>query len=153
MSVNSAAVADPGLLTQMASRLGSSCTVLAIDAKRRLFGDSWEVMVQAGRRGSGKDVEAWAREAEHRGVGEILLTSLDRDGTGLGYDLQLLQRVRAAVSVPIVASGGASAAADLAGGLAAGADAVLAASIFHTGGGTVAQVKGELRSLGANVRP
>ncbi len=150
VAVNSAAVADPALITALAERFGVQCTVLALDAARSEAG--WEVVVLSGQRRTGIDVVAWAVEAEARGAGEILLTSWDRDGTGEGYDLELLAAVRAAVSVPIIASGGAAHAGHLAEALEAGADAVLAATIFHDQRTTVGSVKEALFSLGLPMR-
>lgn len=152
VSINSAAVRNPGLINDISKRFGSSCTVLAIDAKRRLFGVGWEVMVRGGKQGSGKDVTSWAQEAQQRGAGEILLTSFDRDGTAKGYDLELLQAVRSAVRLPVIASGGAKNAKDLWRGIESGADAVLAASMFHDKCETVERVKCDLAVFGANVR-
>jgi cyclase len=171
VAVNTAAVTDPALLTAIATRYGSQCAVLALDAARviadddkgghgrgpRLVGPlspapSWEVVVQSGKMRTGIDVVTWSRHAEARGAGEILLTSWDQDGTRAGYDLALLRAVSEAVAVPIVASGGAATPQHLADALRAGADAVLAASIFHDGEWTVAAVKAELARLGVEVR-
>jgi cyclase len=151
VSVNSAAVARPGLVDEMAHVLGAQCVVLAIDAKRTE--GSWEVFVAGGRTPTGRDAVEWAREAVSRGAGEILLTSMDRDGTQDGYDLELLSTVSGAVDVPVIASGGAGTAQHLVDGLRAGADAVLCASIFHYGHYTVPQVKDELAAAGIAVRP
>jgi imidazoleglycerol phosphate synthase cyclase subunit len=151
VAVNTAAVTDPALLTAIATRYGSQCAVLALDAARAAPG-AWEVVVQSGKVRTGIDVVAWSREAEARGAGEILLTSWDQDGTRSGYDLPLLAAASGAVAVPIVASGGAATPQHLAEALRAGADAVLAASIFHDGEWTVEAVKAELRRLGAEVR-
>ncbi|HSN55575.1 MAG TPA: imidazole glycerol phosphate synthase cyclase subunit, partial [Candidatus Sulfomarinibacteraceae bacterium] len=151
VAVNTAAVARPGLLDDLARRFGRQCTILALDAARS--GDGWEVVVRSGRDRTGRDALAWAAEAVDRGAGEILLTSWDRDGTGAGYDLELLAAMRRAVPVPIIASGGASGPADMSDALAAGADAVLAATIFHDGHTTVAVLKAELAALGVEVRP
>lgn len=150
VAVNTAAVARPGLLDDLARRFGRQCTILALDAARS--GDGWEVVVRSGRDRTGRDAVAWAAEAVDRGAGEILLTSWDRDGTGAGYDLELLAAMRRAVPVPIIASGGASGPAHMADALAAGADAVLAATIFHDGHTTVAVLKAELAALGVEVR-
>lgn len=150
VAVNSAAVRDPSLLTRLAERFGVQCTVLALDAARE--GDGWTVVVRSGTDRTGKDAVEWARRAAELGAGEILLTSWDRDGTGEGYDLSLLRSVRAAVSVPIIASGGAAHPAHLAEGLEAGADAVLAATIFHDAHYTVGAVKQSLRVAGLPVR-
>lgn len=153
VSVNTAAVANPELLTELHDRFGAQCTVIAIDAAQRSEGDGWEVVVKSGRERTGLDAVAWAREAVARGAGEILLTSWDRDGTRSGYDCMLLKAIHAAVQVPVIASGGAANAEHLAEALAAGADAVLAASIFHDGDLTVGDVKQTLRNLGVGVRP
>jgi cyclase len=151
VSVNSAAVARPALVGELASVFGAQCVVLAIDAKRA--GASWEVFVAGGRTATGLDAVAWAREGVSRGAGEILLTSMDRDGTQDGYDLELLQAVSGAVDVPVIASGGAGEPAHLVEGLSAGADAVLCASIFHYGQYTIPQVRDALASAGVPVRP
>lgn len=155
VAVNSAAVSEPELLTRLAERFGKQCTILALDAARRdpqTPQAGWEVVVRSGKVRTGKDVVEWAQEAERRGAGEVLLTSWDRDGTGEGYDLALLRAVRQAVSVPIIASGGAAHAQHLAEGLSAGADAVLAATIFHDGHLTVGGVKADLHKQGIAVR-
>jgi imidazole glycerol-phosphate synthase subunit HisF len=151
VSVNSAAVARPPLLTEMADVLGAQCVVLAIDAKRRAAG-GWEVHVAGGRTPTGRDAVEWAREGVERGAGEILLTSMDRDGTQDGYDLALLEAITAAVDVPVIASGGAGEPRHLVDGLQAGADAVLCASIFHYGQYTVPGVKDVLAAAGVPVR-
>jgi imidazole glycerol-phosphate synthase subunit HisF len=151
VSVNSAAVARPQLLDEMAQVLGAQCVVLAVDAKRA--GASWEVHVAGGRAPTGRDAVEWIREGVERGAGEILLTSMDRDGTKDGYDLGLLRAVSEAVDVPVIASGGAGTAEHLVAGLNAGADAVLCASIFHYGTYTVPQVKDALAAAGIPVRP
>jgi imidazoleglycerol phosphate synthase cyclase subunit len=151
VGVNTAAVEDPALLTRLARRFGAQCTVLALDAAARPEG-GWEVVVLSGRKRTGLDAVAWAREAVARGAGEILLTSWDRDGSRAGYDLPLLRAVASAVRVPLVASGGADGPAHMVEAVRAGAGAVLAASIFHTGETTVADVKHELRRRGLEVR-
>jgi len=151
VGVNTAAVDRPGILEEMASRFGSQCTVLALDAASREDG-SWEVVTLSGRRRTGMDAVAWAREAALRGAGEILLTSWDRDGTKRGYDLDLISAVASVVEVPVVASGGAATPAHMADAVAAGADAVLAASIFHRAEYTVARLKRELASFGVRLR-
>jgi cyclase len=151
VSVNSAAVARPQLIGEMANVLGAQCVVLAVDAKRA--GDGWEVFVAGGRAPTGRDAVAWIREGVERGAGEILLTSMDRDGTKDGYDLALLRAVAGAVDVPVIASGGAGTPEHLVDGLRAGADAVLCASIFHFGEYTVPQVKDALAAAGIAVRP
>jgi cyclase len=150
VAVNTAAVARPALLSALAERFGRQCCVLALDAARRDVG--FEVVIRSGRERTGRDAAAWAREAVARGAGEILLTSWDRDGTGEGYDLSLLAAVRAAVNVPIVASGGAADPRHLAKALDAGADAVLVASILHDGASTVGDLKAVLETLGFEVR-
>jgi cyclase len=161
VSVNSAAVARPELIDELSEQFGSQCVVLAIDAKRRSddlrLGKptvaSWEVFVAGGRTPTGRDVVEWAREGVARGAGEILLTSMDRDGTNAGYDLELTRAVAEAVDVPVIASGGAGELDDLVDALNAGADAVLCASIFHYGHHTVAEVKDHLARAGVPVRP
>jgi cyclase len=202
VAVNSAAVADPGLLSRLAQRFGSQCVVLSIDARRvgtaaaggrpggpvadaqpvptlrhpeRSEGSGrgagpidslgpwsfdatgragfWEVVTHGGRRPTGRCALAWLREGVERGAGEVLLTSIDGDGTRAGYDLALLAAAARAVPVPVIASGGAGHAGHLAEALAAGAAAVLAASIFHRGTTTVAAVKAELAAAGFPVRP
>jgi cyclase len=150
VSVNSAAVARPGLIDELAERFGAQCVVLAIDAKAA--GDSWEVFVAGGRTATGRDAVAWAREGVERGAGEILLTSMDRDGTNDGYDLALTGAVARAVSVPVIASGGAGTLEHLADALRAGADAALCASIFHYGRHTVGEAKAHLAAAGIAVR-
>jgi len=152
VSVNSAAVARPELIDELAEQFGSQCVVLAIDAKAR-EGSGWEVFVAGGRTPTGRDVVEWAREGVARGAGEILLTSMDRDGTNAGYDLELTRAVSEAVDVPVIASGGAGELDDLVDALKAGADAVLCASIFHYGHHTVAEVKAHLAAAGVPVRP
>lgn len=152
VGVNTAAVEDPALLTRLAERFGAQCVVLALDAARRLDGPGWEVVTRAGRHRTGLDAVAWAGQAAARGAGELLLTSWDRDGTGLGYDTALLAAVRAAAPVPLIASGGARTPEHLAAALRAGADAVLAATIFHDGLTTVGDIKRALRAQGVEVR-
>jgi len=150
VAVNTAAVTRPELLDDMARIFGCQCTILALDAAR--VADGWETVILSGRERTGLDAAAWAREAVDRGAGEILLTSWDRDGTGDGYDLELIAAVRAVVRVPIIASGGAAGPAHMAEALAAGADAVLAASILHDGHTTVGDLKDELTARGVEVR-
>jgi cyclase len=152
VSVNSAAVRDPAMLSRCADRFGTQCMVIAIDAKR--VGPSWEVHVDAGRTPTGRDAVEWAAEATAgRGAGEVLVTSMDRDGTGQGYDLELLRAIADAVAVPVVASGGASVPAHFAEALTDGrADAVLAASRFHDGELTIREVKDHLADRGIPVR-
>jgi cyclase len=151
VSVNSAAVARPELLDEMARVFGAQCVVLAIDAKRR-GDDGWEVFVAGGRTPTGLDAVAWARQGVERGAGEILLTSMDRDGTQDGYDTALLRAISEAVDVPVIASGGAGEPRHLVDGFSAGADAVLCASIFHYGTYRVGEVKRELAAAGVPVR-
>jgi imidazole glycerol-phosphate synthase subunit HisF len=153
VSVNSAAVARPELIDELAERFGAQCVVLAIDAKGRADGSGWEVFVAGGRTPTGRDAVAWAVEGTGRGAGEILLTSMDRDGTNDGYDLALTGAVAAAVDVPVIASGGAGALEHLVEALQAGADAALCASIFHYGQHTIAEAKEHLSSSGVAVRP
>ena len=152
VTVNTAAVREPRLLARLADRFGSQCVTLSLDAARRP-GGGWAVVVRAGTEPVPRDAIAWAAEAEALGAGEILLTSVDRDGTREGYDLELVAAVRARVGVPIVASGGARQAADLVAAFRAGADAVLAASMFHDGDTTIAATKAELGRAGIEVRP
>jgi imidazole glycerol-phosphate synthase subunit HisF len=152
ISVNSAALARPELIDELARVFGSQCVVLAIDAKRN-GGDGWQAYVAGGRTPAGRDAVAWAREAVERGAGEILLTSMDRDGTNEGYDLPLTSAVSDAVSVPVIASGGAGELEHLREALAAGADAALCASIFHYARHTVGEAKEHLRAAGLPVRP
>jgi imidazole glycerol-phosphate synthase subunit HisF len=151
VSVNSAAVARPELIAEMADVFGAQCVVLAIDAKRG--GDGFEVYVAGGRTATGRDAIAWAREGVERGAGEILLTSMDRDGTQDGYDLELVQAISEAVDVPVIASGGVGGPQHMVAGFAAGADAALAASIFHYGEYTVPEVREALRQAGVPMRP
>jgi imidazole glycerol-phosphate synthase subunit HisF len=152
ISVNTAAVARPELIDELADRLGAQCVVLAIDAKRRADGGGWEVFVAGGRTPTGRDAVQWAREGVERGAGEILLTSMDRDGTNDGYDLELTAAVADAVPVPVIASGGAGTLDHLAEALRAGADAALCASIFHYGRHTVGEAKQHLIAAGIAVR-
>jgi imidazole glycerol-phosphate synthase subunit HisF len=153
VSVNSAAVAEPELLNELAGVFGAQCVVLAIDAKRRPDDEGWEVFVAGGRTPTGRDAVEWAREGTARGAGEILLTSMDRDGTEDGYDLELTSAVAEAVGVPVIASGGAGELHHLVEAVQAGADAVLCASIFHYGRYTVGDVKEHLATAGVPVRP
>jgi cyclase len=152
VSVNSAAVARPDLIDELARVFGAQCVVLAIDAKA--LGDgAWEVYVAGGRTPTGHDAVAWAREGVERGAGEILLTSMDRDGTNLGYDLGLTRAVSEAVGVPVIASGGAGTLDHLVEALEAGADAALVASLFHFGHYSIAEAKAALAGAGVPVRP
>jgi cyclase len=158
VSVNSAALARPQLLDELAEVFGAQCVVLAIDAKAAAPTEdqdaeaAWEAHLAGGRTPTGRDVVAWAREAVERGAGEILLTSMDRDGTSDGYDLPLTSAVSDAVSVPVIASGGAGELEHLTEALRAGADAVLCASIFHYGRFSVAEAKAHLAAAGIPVR-
>ncbi|MEO6191902.1 MAG: imidazole glycerol phosphate synthase subunit HisF [Thermoanaerobaculia bacterium] len=150
VGINSAAVERPELIRELARRFGSQCVVLSVDARKRE--DGWEVVTRGGRIATGLDALAWIREGVERGAGEILLTSIDRDGTKGGYDLALIEEVSAAVPVPVIASGGAGESGHLVQALAAGAAAVLAASIFHQGTYTVGDVKREIAAAGFPVR-
>jgi len=150
-SINSAAVQDPGLLTRCAEAFGSQCVVLAIDARRRE--DGWEVYTHSGSKATGRDAVEWAKEACERGAGEILLTSMDADGTKEGYDIELTRAVVDAVNVPVIASGGCGTVEHIYEVLTEGrADAALAASIFHFGEHTVEEVKRVLEARGVPVR-
>lgn len=152
VSINSAAVADPTLITAGAEQFGSQCIVVAIDARRRPDG-SWEVYTHGGRRPTGLDVVAWAQEAVARGAGEILLTSMDADGTTAGYDIPLLQAVTAAVDVPVIASGGAGRPEHFLEALTVGgAEAALAATLFHYRQLTIPELKAYLHAHGVPVR-
>jgi len=150
ISVNTAPLDRPELISELAERFGTQCVVVAIDAARRNGG--WEAHASAGRRPTGRDAVAWATETAERGAGELLVTSIDSDGTQSGYDLELLRAICAAVTVPVIASGGAGAPADLARALEAGASAALAASIFHDGTHAIADVKREVAACGLPVR-
>jgi cyclase len=156
VSINTAAFQDPAILTDSARRFGNQCIVCAIDARRSKSPDSpmkFEVFLHGGRTPTGRDAVEWAMEAVDRGAGEILLTSMDRDGTGIGYDIELTKTVREAVSVPVIASGGAGNPDHLGEAiLEAGADAVLAASIFHFREYTIYEVKERMHRLGIPVR-
>lgn len=147
VGINSAAVQDPELISVLARRFGSQCVVLSVDARQR------EVITRGGRQSTGLDALTWIREGVERGAGEILLTSIDRDGTKGGYDVELIGEVVRSVSVPVIASGGAGTPEHLAEALAAGAAAVLAASIFHQGTYTVGEVKRSLAQAGFPIRP
>ena len=153
VSVNSAAVAKPSLVAELAEAFGSQCVVVAIDAKS--VGDrSWNVYVNGGRKNTGLDVVDWAQEVTNLGAGEILLTSMDGDGTRSGYDLSLTRAVVNAVQVPVIASGGVGELSHLvSGAVDGGADALLAASIFHFGEHTVREAKEALLTAGVTVRP
>jgi imidazole glycerol-phosphate synthase subunit HisF len=151
VSVNSAALAEPRLIDDLAARFGAQCVVLAIDAKQRDEA-AWEAYLAGGRTPTGRDAVRWAREGVQRGAGEILLTSMDRDGTNAGYDLALTAAVAETVNVPVIASGGAGQLADMSAAIAAGADAVLCASILHYGQHTVREIKERLADDGVPVR-
>lgn len=155
VSINSAAVARPQFLSEAANRFGSQCVVIAIDARRTAdpsCTSGFEVTTHGGREVTGIDALDWAVRAEEAGAGEILLTSMDADGTKAGFDLDMLRAVRAAVSVPLIASGGAGTLGHFPEAVAAGADAVLAASVFHFGTFRIDQVKAELAAAGYPVR-
>ena len=156
-SVNTAAIARPELLIELSERFGSQCIVLSVDARTVPEGSpptpsGWEVTTHGGKRGTGIDAVEWAERGAALGVGEILLNSMDADGTKAGFDLRMIAAVRAAVDVPVIASGGAGALAHFGPAVAAGADAVLAATVFHFGELTIAGVKAALRADGVVVR-
>ncbi|MEU0545844.1 imidazole glycerol phosphate synthase subunit HisF [Nocardia sp. NPDC005978] len=157
VSVNTAAIARPEVLREMSQRFGSQCIVLSVDA-RTVPADQpptpsgWEVTTHGGKRGTGIDAVEWATRGAELGVGEILLNSMDADGTKAGFDLTMIRAVRAAVSVPVIASGGAGKVEDFAPAVQSGADAVLAASVFHFGDLTIGQVKDAMRTEGIVVR-
>jgi cyclase len=157
IGVNTAAIARPELIAEIADRFGNQVLVLSIDARRCLPGEprtpsGFEVTTHGGRRGTGIDAVEWCRRGCELGAGEILLNSMDADGTKDGYDLEMLRQVREVVTVPVIASGGAGKVADFAPAVAAGADAVLAASVFHFGDLTIGQVKAALREAGHPIR-
>lgn len=156
VGVNTAAVARPELLSEIAERFGRQVLVLSIDARRAApdspTASGYELTTHGGRRGTGTDAVAWAVEAAERGAGEILLNSIDADGTEDGFDLELLRAVRAQVSVPLIASGGAGTAAHFTQAAQAGADAVLAASVFHFGTLSIGEVKADMQAAGLPVR-
>ncbi|HKW70322.1 MAG TPA: imidazole glycerol phosphate synthase subunit HisF [Candidatus Dormibacteraeota bacterium] len=153
VSINSAALAEPELLTRCAEIFGSQCVVLAIDARKRRDGVGWEVFSHGGRRPTGRDAVEWAALGESFGAGEILLTSMDFDGTKAGYDIELTRAVSGAVRLPVIASGGAGSAEHMHEALTTGgADAALAASVFHFGELSVQEVKEELARMGLEVR-
>ena len=153
VSFNSAAVARPELIREASDKYGAQCIVVAIDAKRRVAGGGWDVYTHGGRKNTGLDAVAWARQMADLGAGEILLTSMDRDGTKSGFDLALTRAVSDAVPVPVIASGGVGTLEHLADGIRrGGADAVLAASIFHYGEFTVGQAKALMAAQGIPVR-
>ena len=157
VSVNTAAIARPELLAELARQFGSQCIVLSVDARTVPSGGTatasgWEVTTHGGRQGTGIDAVEWARRGAELGVGEILLNSMDADGTKAGFDLPMLRAGRAAVTVPVIASGGAGAGGDFAPAVQAGADAVLAASVFHFGELTIGDVKAAMAAAGVTVR-
>jgi imidazole glycerol-phosphate synthase subunit HisF len=150
VGVNTAAIARPELIDEIAQRFGRQVLVLSLDVRRN--GSGFEVTTHGGRRGTGIDAVEWAARGAELGAGEILLNSMDADGTKDGFDLELIEAVREAVSIPVIASGGAGAAADFPPAVAAGADAVLAASVFHFGEVSIGEVKDALRGAGHPVR-
>ena len=157
VSVNTAAIVRPELLRELSNRFGSQCIVLSVDARSVPDGEEptpsgWEVTTHGGRKGTGIDAVEWARRGEELGVGEILLNSMDADGTKAGFDLRMITAARAAVHIPVIASGGAGAVEHFAPAVEAGADAVLAASVFHFGDMTIGQVKDEMATHGLVVR-
>lgn len=157
VAINSAAIARPELLRELSERFGSQCIVLSVDARTVPDGQpdtpsGWEVTTHGGKRGTGLDAVEWATRGAELGAGEILLNSMDADGTKSGFDLPMIRAVRAAVSVPVIASGGAGSAAHFPPAIAAGADAVLAASVFHFGELRISDVKAAMRESGIVVR-
>ncbi|HEV8373601.1 MAG TPA: imidazole glycerol phosphate synthase subunit HisF [Actinomycetota bacterium] len=152
VSVNSAAVRDPDLLSAGAGTYGVQCMVLAIDARRHPDANAWEVVIDGGRTSTGRDALAWAEEAATRGAGELLVTSMDADGHRTGYDLDLIRAITTTVPIPVIASGGAGRLDHFPAACQAGADAVLAASVFHFGDLTIPQVKQALAAAGFPVR-
>lgn len=157
VSVNTAAIAQPELLAELSRRFGSQCIVLSVDARTVPEGEAptpsgWEVTTHGGRRGTGIDAIEWARRGQDLGVGEILLNSMDADGTKAGFDLAMVRAAREAVTIPVIASGGAGAVEHFAPAVHAGADAVLAASVFHFGEMTIGDVKAALAADGIPVR-
>jgi cyclase len=151
ISVNSAAIKNPNLISEAANKFGSQCVVVAVDAKKNAIGD-YEIFTHGGKKPTGIDAIKWAKEAEKLGAGEILLTSMDRDGTKSGYDLDLLKKITSQVSIPVIASGGVGNLQDLADGIKAGASAVLAASIFHFKEYSIKQAKDFLAEQKVAVR-
>lgn len=157
VSVNTSAIARPELLQELSQRFGAQCVVLSVDARRVPEGgkpqpSGFEVTTHGGTRSAGIDAVEWAKKGEARGVGEILLNSMDGDGTKRGFDLELIEKVRHAVSIPVIASGGAGKPEDFPPAIASGADAVLAASIFHFGEVTISEVKKQVAAAGYEVR-
>jgi cyclase len=151
IAMNTQAIRTPDLVRESAERFGNQAIVVAVDAKRRPDG-SWEVFSHGGRTPEGLDALAWCKKVADLGAGELLVTSMDRDGTGKGYDLELIRAIATSVTIPVIASGGVGKLADLADGLEAGADAVLAASIFHFGHHTIGEAKAYLAGRGIAVR-
>lgn len=151
VSVNSAAIKNPELISQAAKKFGSQCVVVAIDAKKNSEGN-YEIFTHGGKKPTGIDAIKWAKEVQDLGAGEILLTSMDKDGTKSGYDLELLKQINKVVTIPVIASGGVGTLQDLADGIKAGADAVLAASIFHFRQHSILEAKEFLASKGLDVR-
>lgn len=157
VSVNTSAIARPELLQELSQRFGAQCVVLSVDARRVPEGgkqqpSGFEVTTHGGTRSAGIDAVEWAQKGEALGVGEILLNSMDGDGTKRGFDLELIEKVRHAVSIPVIASGGAGKPEDFPPAIASGADAVLAASIFHFGEVTISEVKKQVAAAGYEVR-
>jgi imidazole glycerol-phosphate synthase subunit HisF len=152
VSINTAAISEPALINQIADRFGNQVLVLSVDARRAQTPSGYEVTTHGGRKSAGIDALAWVEEGIARGVGEILLNSMDADGTGNGFDLEMIRAVRAIASVPVIASGGAGKIEDFALALDAGADALLAASVFHFGTFTIEAVKADLAARGYSIR-
>lgn len=152
ISINTAAIARPELINEISDRFGNQVLVLSVDARRAKSKSGFEVTTHGGRQSSGLDALAWVEEGIRRGVGEILLNSMDADGTKSGFDIEMLKAVREISSVPVIASGGAGKIADFALAIAAGADAVLAASVFHFGNFTIRDVKKDLEKCGFPIR-
>ena len=152
VSINTAAISEPTLINQIADRFGNQVLVLSVDARRAQTPSGYEVTTHGGRQSAGIDALAWVEEGIARGVGEILLNSMDADGTGNGFDLEMIRAVRAVASVPVIASGGAGKIEDFALALDAGADALLAASVFHFGTFTIEAVKADLAARGYSIR-
>jgi len=151
VSVNSAAIHNPALITQAAKKFGSQCVVVAIDAKKNDQGN-YEIYTHGGKKSTGIDAIKWAKKVQDLGAGEILLTSMDKDGTKSGYDLELLKKINEVITIPVIASGGVGSLEDLADGIRAGADAVLAASIFHFRQYSIQEAKEYLNSLQLGMR-
>jgi cyclase len=152
VSINSAAVGNPDLITEGAERFGSQCVVLSVDVKRRGLSPGWEVYLNGGRVNTGMDTVGWLVEGERRGAGEFVLNSMDADGTETGYDLDLISTVAEKTTLPIVASGGAGSPEHMIAAVNAGAGAVLAASIFHFGEYSIAEVKEHMMQAGIPIR-